>query len=153
MSFRVRSAAALLFVLTAAAPVVVHAQIEEGRIPLQTAMTELFRFREAYGENYNRKDFASLTTMFDTSAVVIQANGTVLKGRAAIGNSFTQGAQPHMVIESDSIRVFGNTAIDYGTVKLHPNGAPEVVTRYLVVLRRGFTEWKINYVAQTPVAK
>lgn len=151
MSLRVRSAAALLFVLTAIAPTVVRAQIEEGRVPLQTAMSELFRFRESYGESYNRKDFAAITAMFDTSAVVIQSNGTVLKGRAAIGNSFTTGAQPHMVIESDSVRVFGNTAIDYGTIKLHPNGASEIVARYLVVLRRGFNEWKLVYVAQTPV--
>jgi ketosteroid isomerase-like protein len=131
-----------------------QAQIEEGRIPLQTAMSELSRFRDAYGENYNRKDLAALAAMYDSAAVVILANGTVLKGRAAIAQSMSSGGPlPHLVIESDSVRVFGNTAIDYGTLKQHPNGAPEVVTRYLVVLRRGYTEWKLFYAAQTPVAR
>ena len=152
MSLRVRSAAALLFVMVGATPAI-HAQIEEGRIPLQTAMSELSRFRDAYGENYNRKDIPAVVAMYDTSAVVIMPNGTVLKGRAAISQSMTSATLPHMVIESDSIRIFGNTAIDFGTVKQHPTGAPEVVSRYLVVLRRGFTEWKVVYAAQVPVAK
>jgi ketosteroid isomerase-like protein len=151
MSLRVRPAAAFLFVMVGAAPAI-SAQIEEGRIPLQTAMSELSRFRDAYGENYNRKDLTALASMYDTSAVVIMPNGAVLKGRAAISQSMTSGGPlPHMVIESDSVRVFGNTAIDFGTIKQHPNGAPEVVSRYLVVLRRGYTEWKLVYVAQTPV--
>ena len=154
MSLRVRSAAALLFVLAGSAPTVVGAQIEEGRIPLQTAMTELFRFREAYAESYNSKNVAAVSAMYDTSAVVILANGTMLKGRVAINKSLTDAAPlPHMVIESDSIRVFGNTAIDVGTLKMHPSGAPEIVTRYIVVLRRGFNEWKLVYASQTPVAK
>jgi ketosteroid isomerase-like protein len=130
----------------------VSAQIEDGRIPLQTAMTELSRFRDAYAENYNRKDVASVAAMYDTSAVVILPNGRVLKGRAAVSQFMTSsGPLAHMVIESDSIRVFGNTAIDHGTVKQHPNGAPEVVTRYMVVLRRGYNDWKLAYAIQSPV--
>lgn len=152
MSNRVRSAAALLFVLVGGAPSMVKAQIEEGRIPLQTALTELFRFRESYAETYNRKDVAGVAAMYDTSAVVILPNGSILKGRAAVAKSLGDAAPlPHLVIESDSLRVFGNTAIDVGTVKMHPSGAPEIVTRYMVVLRRGFNEWRLVYASQTPV--
>lgn len=153
MSLRFRSTVAFLFVLASAAPSVASAQIEEGRIPLQTALTELFRFRESYGETYNRKDTAALTAMFDVDAIMINDAGVVFKGRAAIGKLIADGAatQPHMVIQSDSLRVYGNTAVDVGTLRLHPAGSPEVVTRYMVVLRRGFNEWKLVYVANTPV--
>ncbi len=153
MSLRVRTTAALAFVMVGLAPVA-QAQIEEGRIPLQTAMSELSLFRDAYAESWNRKDLAAITAMYDTAAVLILGNGAVARGRAAISAALsTDNAWNHMVIESDGVRVYGNTAIDTGLLKTHPNGAPEVVSRYLVVLRRGYTDWRLVHASNTPVVK
>lgn len=153
MSLRVRTTAALVLVLAGLAPAA-QAQIEEGRIPLQTAMSELSLFRDSYAENWNRKDLAAITAMYDTAATVIAANGNMVKGRQAIA-AFLSTDNPwnHVVIESDGVRVYGNTAIDTGTLKVHPNGAPEQVSRYIVVLRRGYTDWRLVHASQTPVVK
>lgn len=143
------------FVLAASStiPATVAAQIEEGRVPLQTAMTELARFRGRYAETFNQKDATALTAMYAEDAVTLLPDGRVLVGREAIGKQLMTDAPnwPHMVIESDSIRVFGNTAIDFGTVKVHPASGGELVSRYLVVLRRGYQTWSLTHAAQVPV--
>ena len=153
MTFATRASAALLLALTGMAPSIVHAQIEENRVPLQTALSELYRFREEYAAFYNKKDYASLTAMYDAGAIAIASNGAVAVGRDAIGKAMTAGASSwaHTVLTSDSLVVYGNTAVDQGTVRRHPAGSPEVVERYLVVLRRGMQDWRIVRVAITPV--
>lgn len=153
MSLRHRIVATAVFGLVFVTPGVVAAQIEEGRVPLQTAMSELERFRGRYAELFNQKNVQDLTAMYAEDAVVITADGTVAAGREAIAAAMAAAAPtwPHMVIESDSVRVWGNTATDFGTVKEHPAGGGEVVSRYLVVLRRGYQDWSLVHVAQVPV--
>ncbi|MEO5798373.1 MAG: nuclear transport factor 2 family protein [Gemmatimonadales bacterium] len=150
MRFPVRLYATLLASVGFAAPAALHAQIEEGRVPLRTAMTELTTFRTEYADDYNRKDAAAVTAMFDPEASVMMADGTVQMGRVAIGKALAAGAAkwPHLVIKSDSMRVFGNTAVDMGTATYHPASGPTVVERYMVVLRRGMKDWKVMRLAQ-----
>jgi ketosteroid isomerase-like protein len=142
----------VLFAL-AFAPSVATAQIEEPRIPLQTKMSELNRFRVEYGENFNKKDVAALSAMFSDDAIINDRDGRVYRGGEQIRQYFAAGAPsfPHLVIESDSMAIYGNTAVDVGTTKMHPSGGGELVSRYMVVLRRGMNEWKLVRVAVTPV--
>lgn len=82
---------------------------------------------------------------------------TDVDGTSYMGNQirqwYVQGAAkfPHMVIESDSLAIYGNTAVDVGTTKQHPTGGAEQVARYMVVLRRGMGGWKLVRGAVTPV--
>jgi hypothetical protein len=55
-----------------------------------------------------------------------------------------------MSIASDTVRVFGNTAIDVGTVRTSRSEGGEDVAHYLVVLRRGVKVWKVNSLAAVP---
>jgi ketosteroid isomerase-like protein len=143
----------LALLLALAAPAVVRAQIEEPRIPLQTKLSELNRFRVEYAENYNKKDVAAVAAMYSNDVIVTMANGTVLKGIDQVRQSLTTdlASGPHLVIESDSMAVYGNTAVDVGTSKVHPAAGGEMVTRYMVVLRRDMNGWKLVRIIVTPV--
>ena len=153
MTLSLRSAFLPLALVLTLGPTVASAQIEEPRIPLQTKLSELNRFRTEYAEAFNRKDAAALAAMYAQDAIINDADGTSIMGGEKIQQFLTQGASqfPHMVIVSDSLAVYGNTAIDVGTTKLHPSAGGEKVTRYLVVLRRGMNGWKLIRVASTPV--
>ena len=153
MARRLRTCVAVLAVLAFIGPSVAHAQgVEAPRLPLRTALDELGTLRAEYADAYNRKDGAAVTAMYAPDAIVIHSDGTMLKGSQAIGAGFKDTAGwPHMVIESDSVKVFGNTAVDVGTLRLHPEGGAEQVAHYLVVLRRNMQNWKIVSVAAVPV--
>lgn len=155
MNSPVRPSVAILLTLALAAPSIARAQIEEGRVPLRTAVTELQTFRAEYADDYNKKDVAALTALFAPDAIVILRDGSVFTGQAAIRKAFlTDPAKmPHVVIVSDSMRVYGNTAMDQGTLTSHPPAGGALVDRYLVVLRRGMQDWKIVRLAVVPVAK
>lgn len=152
MRFSVRVSIPLVLALAAATPYALQAQIEEGRVPLRTAVTELNTLRAEYADNYNRKDHAAVTAMFEDDAVVLLADGTILMGKAAIGkrNAADAAKWPHLVLKSDTVRVYGNTAVDVGTSTYHPTTGPTVVNRYLVVSRRGLQHWKVIRVALVP---
>ena len=144
--------ATVLFAL-ALAPTVASAQIEEPRIPLQTKQTELNRFRVEYAEAWNKKDTPALIAMWSNDAMFIDGDGTAYSGHAAVQKWYNDRASnmPHLVIESDSLAIYGNTAVDMGTSKMHPAGGGEQVARYLVVLRRNMSGWKVVRAAITPV--
>ena len=144
--------AAVLFAL-ALAPTVAQAQIEEPRIPLQTKVSELNRFRTEYAEYWNNKNVTALVAMWSDDAMFVDVDGRSYKGRDAVRQWYTsrQAEMPHLVIESDSMAVYGNTAVDMGTAKVHPAGGGEQVSRYLVVLRRNMNGWKLVRVSNTPV--
>jgi ketosteroid isomerase-like protein len=144
--------ATVLFAL-ALAPTVASAQIEEPRIPLQTKMSELTRFRTEYAEYWNSKNVTALTAMWSADAMFNDGDGKTYKGSDAVKQWYTerQANMPHLVIESDSMAIYGNTAVDMGTTKMHPAGGAEMVARYLVVLRRGMNGWKVVRLGVTPV--
>lgn len=150
--FRVPLTVAALLLL--AAPAAMAQGVEAPRLPLRTALDELNTVRTEYAEAYNAKNAAAVTDMYAEDAITVTTEGMVIKGKAAIGKAFSDGVKnwPHMVIESDSVRVYGNTAIDVGTLRLHAEGSPEQVARYTVVLRRGMQVWKLVSVASVAVA-
>jgi len=153
MAHRLRSCVAVLAVLAFVGPSVAQAQgVEAPRLPLRTALDELGTFRAEYAEAYNRKDGAAVSAMYAPDAIVIESDGTVLNGAQEISAKLKDSsASPHIVIESDSVKVFGNTAVDVGTVRMHPEGGAEMVAHYLVVLRRNMQNWKLVSVAVVPV--
>ena len=126
--------------------------IEKPRVPVRTALDELRGVREGYAAAFNKKDTATLVGMYAPDAILIRGDGVVLIGTAAIQQSLEAGPWMTMSIASDSVRVFGNTALDIGTVRMAGSEGPEAVSHYLVVLRRGVTAWKVNSLAIVPEA-
>jgi uncharacterized protein (TIGR02246 family) len=129
--------------------------IEKPRVPLRTARDELRVFREAYAEAYNKKDTVTVAEMYTADAVVIQGNGNVVIGQAAIQKSIASNAPKwtHITITSDTLRVVGNTAWDVGTSRTTGSEGGEQVSHYLTVLRRGLKAWKIDRLAVVPESR
>jgi ketosteroid isomerase-like protein len=126
--------------------------IEAPRVPLRTAIKEINTLRAEYTDGYNKKDVAGLTAMYLPDAVVVQGDGTTLVGRAAIGQSLAEQAPKwgQASISSDTMRVFGNTAWDVGTMETEGPDSAKSTSHYLVVLRRGVQAWRISSVAIVP---
>lgn len=155
-SRRARSSLPLVVALAFVAPSFAAAQgIEAPRVPLRTAIRELNTLRAEYAVLYNKKDAAALTAMYLPDAVVIRGDGKTLLGQAAIGEGLAADAAgwQHITLTSDTMRVFGNTAWDVGSMRGQGAAGEESVSHYLVVLRRGIQEWKISSVAVVPEAR
>jgi ketosteroid isomerase-like protein len=143
--------AALAFVATSLAA----AQgIEAPRVPLRTAIKEINTLRAQYADLYNQKDAGALTAMYLPDAVLVRGDGSTVVGQAAIGKALAEEAPSwkQIALVSDTMRVFGNTAWDVGSMSTQGSGADASASRYLVVLRRGMQEWKISSVAVVPEA-
>ena len=127
--------------------------VEAPRLPLRTVIDELNSTRASYAEAYNAKDAAAVTAFYLPEAILVLPDGSQIMGASAIGEVLKKDAPswPHMVLASDTVRVYGGTAVDFGTVKLHPKAGGEEVSRYMAVLRRGLHGWKLASVAQVPV--
>jgi ketosteroid isomerase-like protein len=126
--------------------------IETPRVPLRTALKEINTLRAEYAALYNRKDTAALSAMYLPDAILIRADGSTLKGRAAISKAFSEEAAHwgQITLSSDTTEVFGNTASDVGSLNGQgPDGA-QSSQRYLAVLRRGIQTWQIASVAVVP---
>ncbi|MGN6393829.1 MAG: YybH family protein [Gemmatimonadales bacterium] len=140
--------AVIAFVATSAA----NAQgVEAPRVPVRTARQEINTLRAEYADLYNHKNVAALTAMYLPDATVIQGDGSTLQGRDAIGKALAKDSPTWkpMNINSDTLRVFGNTAWDVGTLT-NTDSTSDTPSRYLVVLRRGITTWKISSLAVVP---
>jgi uncharacterized protein (TIGR02246 family) len=143
-----------LALLPMAIPPLVAAQgIEAPRIPLRKAVDEIRQLREAYADAFNKKDSVTIAGMYSPDAIFIRGDGSVLTGKEAIRKDIATNAPqwPQTTIESDTLRVVGNTAWDVGTSRDRMAGGGEQVSRYLVVLRRGVKYWKINALALVPM--
>jgi ketosteroid isomerase-like protein len=126
--------------------------IEAPRVPVRTAIKEINTLRAEYAEHYGKKDAAAVTAMYLPDAVVIRADGSTLLGQAAIGKAFAEEAANwnRLTLSSDTMRVFGNTAWDVGSMKSQGSEGSQNASRYLVVLRRGVRTWQISSVAVVP---
>src|SRR4051812_32011388 len=104
-------------VLAATSPAAAQG-IESPRVPLRTAIRELTARRTEYAVLYNKKDVAALTAMYLPDAVVVRDDGSTLVGQAAIGKALAGDASgwQQISISSDTMRVFGNTAWDVGSM-------------------------------------
>jgi ketosteroid isomerase-like protein len=148
-------AAAVLSILALGAPSTARAQIPDSAIPLQTVVSQTYRFRIEYAENYNKKDVAALAGMYDRNAIITTEDGNTYVGIDAIKAALTKMAPtfPHIVIKSDSMVAYGHTAIDVGTTTMHPAAGGELTSKYLAVLRRDGQDWKIVRLSLVPVPK
>ena len=90
--------------------------------------------------------------MFAPDAILVNADGALFNGIDMIRSGLTREAShwPHLELESDSLAIYGNTAVDVGTAR-HRDASGEVVTRYTVVLRRDLNGWKLVRFQSTPV--
>jgi len=158
MTNRSRATAGLLLLLASAVPSVARAQIPDSTIPLQTVISETNRFRAEYADYFNKKDIAGLMTLYAADAIFTAEGGTRYTGQEEIKAYFTAMAatMPHIVVTSENLLSYGATAIDMGTITMHPPAGGEVKSRYLAVLRRergGAGNWDLVRVVRTPVAK
>ena len=148
-------AAVPLVVATAALASAAHAQgVEPNRTPLRTTLAEIGTVRTEYVDAFNKKDAKAVAAMYTSNAVQIQADGTVINGGAAIAEGMAKEAPtwPHAVIKSDTVYVYGSTAVDMGTWTVHPKEGGEVVSRYITVLRKDMRGWKLANVVVVPTA-
>jgi ketosteroid isomerase-like protein len=129
--------------------------VETPHLPLRTVIDELGSTRAQYAEAFNTKNAAAVAAFYLKEAIVIRPDGSQLMGAKAIADQLEKDAPnwPHMVLSSDTVRVYGGTALDFGTVKLHPESGGESESHYLAVLRKGLKGWKIASVAQVPVTQ
>lgn len=127
--------------------------VETPHLRLRTVIDELNVTRASYAEAYNAKDAAAVSAFYLPEAILVLPDGSQIMGAKAIGEMMTKDAPtwPHMVLTSDTVRVYGGTAVDFGTVTLHPKAGGEEVSRYMAILRRGLQGWKVASVAQVPV--
>jgi ketosteroid isomerase-like protein len=127
--------------------------VEAPRLPLRTVIDELNATRAEYAEDFNAKKADAVAAFYLPEAIVVDDSGRVTTGATAIGEQFKKDAPtwPHMVLTSDTVRVYGGTALDFGTVKMHPKSGGENVSYYLAVLRKGLKGWKLAAVSTTPV--
>jgi uncharacterized protein (TIGR02246 family) len=148
-----RAAVPLLLLTAAFSPVVASAQgVEPNRTPLRTTLAELTTLRSAYVDAFNKKDDKAVAALYTDNAIQIQADGSVLTGGAAIRQAMAGEAAnwPHAVIKSDTVYVYGSTAVDVGTWTQHPKEGGENVTRYISVLRKDMRGWKLANVVLVP---
>jgi ketosteroid isomerase-like protein len=139
--------------LAAAAPIAAAAQgVETPHLPLRTVIQELNSTRAEYAEAFNAKDADAVAAFYLPEAIWIDDGGNRTAGSKAIGDRLRKDAPtwPHMVLTSDTVRVYGATALDFGTVKTHPKDGGENVSHYLAVLRKGLKGWKLAAVATVP---
>lgn len=151
-----RRAVPLLIALGLLGPSVASGQgIPANRIPLRTSLNEIATLRSAYTDAFNKKDHAAITGMFAPEAVIIYGDGTMVSGWEAIGARMTEESKTwnHAVIASDTVRVYGNTAVDIGTFTHHLKQGGEEVARYTVMSRRGMKGWSIEHVVLVPMPK
>ncbi len=139
--------------LVAAGPMAAAAQgVETPHLPLRTVIDELNSTRAQYAEAFNAKNADAVAAFYLPEAIVIDDGGNETMGAKAIGEMFKKDAPtwPHMVLASDTVRVYGATALDFGTVTTHPKAGGENVSHYLAVLRKSLKGWKVAAVASVP---
>lgn len=136
--------------LAAASPVAAQG-IESPRVPLRTALAEINTLRAEYAAAYNKQDAAAVTAMYLPDAVLIRPDGSTLMGQTAIGKAMGEESPKWVpsTLSSDTVRVYGNTAWDVGTMSA-TGGEAATSVHYLVVLRRGLEGWKISSLAVVP---
>ena len=137
------------------APAALQAQgIESPRIPLRTVIQDLNTLRTSYASDWNAKDAKAVGAHYLPDAIVTNEEGERFVGAKAIGDMLAAGSAswPHMVLSSDTVKVYGATAIDFVTVKMHPSGGGELVSKYTAILHHDMNGWKVVAVQTTPVA-
>ena len=151
-----RHAFQLALIAGFAIPAIASGQgIPKGHVPVSTTLGDIAKVRAAYAEAWNAKDAKTLNAMYTADASVIDVDGSVTSGWKDIAKKNEDAAPnwPHTVITSQSVKLYGTTATDLGTVAMHPAAGGEMTYHYLVVLRHGVNGWKLQNIAVAPIPK
>lgn len=154
---RLRTRRSVLSAVVAAAvlvPSFAAAQgIEEPRIPLRTKLAELNTLRTEFETAVNAKDAAAAASIYAPHAIYQRADGTVLRGADAIREALASEAEGwgRFTITSDTVQMYGNTAVDIGSGTMEMADGSTRSMRYTAVLRRDLNGWKLVADAETPV--
>lgn len=145
-----RHVAPLALALSLAIPAIAPGQgVPEPHVPLSTTLGNIAKVRAGYAAAFNAKNATAVTGMYTADASYIDADGSVAMGTQEIGARMASAAPnwPHAVVTSQMVKVYGATAIDVGTVTLHPQEGNDIVSRYLAVMRHDVDGWKYQSVA------
>lgn len=152
-SWRFRRAVPLALALSMLSGMAAAQGVESPHIPLRTVIDQLNSTRSSYMDAFNRKDASGVAAFYLDEAIVTRPDGSQLMGGKAIAEALNAEAAnwPHLVLSSDTVRIYGGTALDFGTAKMHPADGGEQVSRYTAVLRKGLKGWKIAALSQVGV--
>ena len=143
----------LLFGLFATAPIAAQG-IPANRVALRTALAEIAVTRMSYQDAFNKHDFAAVSALYAPDAVLLDADGKTYSGRDAIRAHLADFQGMTAAITSSSVKVFGSTAYDIGSVRLTKADGTATTSQYLVVSRRGMNgNWTLSSVAIIPEAQ
>jgi len=146
----IQRAVTLLVVLT---PSIAFAQgIESPRTPLRTSLDEIATVRSEYADAFARNDVKALAAVYTADAVIIAGDGSMSSGAEQIHQRLTAqvGRLGNVTIASDTVRVYGKTAVDIGRITAQLESGGEEASRYVAVLRRGMRGWKLAHVVTVP---
>jgi uncharacterized protein (TIGR02246 family) len=136
----IQSAVSLVVLL---APSAAAAQgIESNRTPLRTALNEIATVRSEYADAFARNDVGALAGVYTADAVIITGDGAMSSGAEQIRGLLDQQVARigKVAISSDTVRVYGRTAVDIG----------RIVAQHVAVLRKGMRGWKLAHVVTIP---
>ncbi|MBA2627332.1 MAG: nuclear transport factor 2 family protein [Gemmatimonadales bacterium] len=150
-ALRLRTAIPLLIGLVVTAPLAAQG-IPAGRVPVRTALAEISTTRQAYQDAFNKHDYAALSAMYAPDAVVLAVDGRTYSGRDAIREALTAAPHSTITLTSNSVKVFGATAYDIGTIRTTNDDGTTSNAQYLVVTRRDRNNWLLTSVAVIPEA-
>ena len=146
----IQSAVSLAVLL---APSAAAAQgIESPRIPLRTALNEIATVRSEYADAFARNDVGALAGVYTADAVIITGDGAMASGGEQIRALLDQQVARlgKVTITSDTVRVYGRTAVDIGRIVAQPDSGGDEASRYVAVLRKGMRGWKLAHVVTVP---
>lgn len=109
----------------------------------------------AFAAAYNARDVARLGSLYADDAELMPPDEHPIKGRAAIEALFREKFQQNCVMEvrSSASEIAGSQGFDTGTIVVTmsgPDGSSQrFAGKYLAVLKRIGSEWKIAYHMQT----
>ena len=150
-----RHAARFALIAALALPAVAPAQGIPPHVPVSTTLGDLARVRASYVDAFNAHDAAAVSKLYAPDAIVLGADGSETVGASAIAkaNADSAATWPQASAHSNSVKVYGSTAIDVGTWTVHLANGGEQVSHYLAVLRHGVSGWKLQHVAIVPAAR
>jgi uncharacterized protein (TIGR02246 family) len=138
--------------VTLALPAFAAAQgVKTPHAPIPTGPKDIAAMRMEYVNAFNAKDSKAISGMYTPDATMVEADGSHAEGMEAI--SAKNGADamnwPQLTLTSESLKIYGTTAIDAGTWTTHSSSG-DMSGRYLAVLRHDVNGWKLHDTAEVP---
>ncbi len=133
-------------------PVLAAQGIDADRARLRTAIDEIGTVRSEYADAFTRNDSKALAAVYTADAVIISGDGTMSASpdqiRSLLDNAVARLGK--VAITSDTVRVYGKTAVDIGRLVAQVETGGEEASRYVAVLRKGLRGWKLAHVVTVP---